>query len=144
MQESASDMEVGESHPLHLRQFTQQLKDQGYSYALPELVRRIIRSIAADGREREVAVGEASAFEDVMQRQCTYHVATRVGRPGEDSRAAARRGRAAVGTPTRKPAAGEHARHGSCWPRRRLGKLLETIKSDMILMDKVRRIPSPS
>ncbi len=50
MQELAPDMEKGDSWPLHLRAATQRLKDGGHAYALPELVRRIVRSIAADGR----------------------------------------------------------------------------------------------
>ena len=50
MQEMAPDMSKGNTHPLHLRLATQQLKDDGHAYALPERVRRIVRSIAADGR----------------------------------------------------------------------------------------------
>ena len=50
MREAHPDMGQGETSPLHLRVTTQQLKDQGHTYALPERVRRIIRSIAADGR----------------------------------------------------------------------------------------------
>ncbi len=50
MQEMAPDMEKGEIYPLHLRLTTQQLKDDGHANALPEYVRRIVRSIAADGR----------------------------------------------------------------------------------------------
>ena len=44
------DMEKGDTSMLHLRRATQQLKDEGHKYALPELLRRIVRSIAADGR----------------------------------------------------------------------------------------------
>ena len=43
-------MEKGETSTLHLRQATQELKDEGHSQALPELLRGIVRSIAADGR----------------------------------------------------------------------------------------------
>ena len=50
MQEMAPDMSKGDTHPLHLRLATQRLKDDGHAYALPERVRRIVRSIAADGR----------------------------------------------------------------------------------------------
>ena len=50
LQEAAPEMEKGDSWPLHLRRATQRLKDEGHTYALPELVRRIVRSIAADGR----------------------------------------------------------------------------------------------
>ena len=50
IQEAAPDTEIGETHPLHLRRATQQLKDEGLYNALPERLRRILRSIAADGR----------------------------------------------------------------------------------------------
>ncbi|MYC93535.1 MAG: RecQ family ATP-dependent DNA helicase [Caldilineaceae bacterium SB0661_bin_32] len=50
MQEMAPDMGRGDTSFLHLRLATQRLKDDGHTYALPERVRRIIRSIAADGR----------------------------------------------------------------------------------------------
>ena len=42
--------EKGEMFPLHLRNTTQELRDEGHPHALPELVRGIVRSIAADGR----------------------------------------------------------------------------------------------
>ena len=50
MRERAPDQEKGEMFPLHLRNATQELKNGGHSHALPELVRGIVRSIAADGR----------------------------------------------------------------------------------------------
>ena len=50
LQEMAPDMSTGDTHPLHLRLATQRLKDDGYTYALPERLRHIINSIAADGR----------------------------------------------------------------------------------------------
>ena len=50
MRERAPDQEKGEMFPLHLRNATQELRDEGHSHALPELVRGIVRSIAADGR----------------------------------------------------------------------------------------------
>ena len=50
LREKAPDMERGDTSQLHLRLATQQLKDEGHAYALPEHLRRIVRSIAADGR----------------------------------------------------------------------------------------------
>ena len=50
LRELAPDMEKGNSSPLHLRLATQKLKDDGLCYALPERLRRIVRSIASDGR----------------------------------------------------------------------------------------------
>ena len=50
MREKAPDQARGEMFPLHLRNATQELKNEGHSHALPELVRGVVRSIAADGR----------------------------------------------------------------------------------------------
>ena len=50
MQESHPDMEIGDTSPLHLRITSQQLRDQGHEQALPEYIRRLINSIAGDGR----------------------------------------------------------------------------------------------
>ena len=50
LREWAPDMEKGDTSTLHLRLAAQRLKDDGHTYALPELLRRIVRSIAADGR----------------------------------------------------------------------------------------------
>ena len=50
MREKAPDQAKGEMFPLHLRNATQELKDEGHTHALPELVRAAVRGIAADGR----------------------------------------------------------------------------------------------
>ena len=50
LRELAPDMVRGDTSTLHLRVATQRLKDRGHGYALPERLRRIVRSIAADGR----------------------------------------------------------------------------------------------
>ncbi len=50
LREMDPDMEKGDTSMLHLRRATQRLKDDGHQYALPEFLRRIVRSIAADGR----------------------------------------------------------------------------------------------
>ena len=50
MREKAPDQAKGEMFPLHLRNVTQELRNDGHSHALPELVRGAVRSIAADGR----------------------------------------------------------------------------------------------
>ena len=44
------DMAVGDAETLHLRLAAQQLKDDGHDPAVPETLRRLLRSIAADGR----------------------------------------------------------------------------------------------
>ena len=50
MREKAPDMEKGETYPLHLQRAARELKDDGHGQALPERLRSIVRSIAADGR----------------------------------------------------------------------------------------------
>ncbi|MCY3734696.1 MAG: RecQ family ATP-dependent DNA helicase, partial [Chloroflexi bacterium] len=44
------EMQVGDAETLHLRLAAQQLKEEGHKRALPETLRRLLRSIAADGR----------------------------------------------------------------------------------------------
>ena len=57
LRSAAPGLGKGESSLLHLRQATQRLKDAGHSGALPEKLRRIIRSIALDGRREEGGTG---------------------------------------------------------------------------------------
>ena len=52
MQEQAPDLAPEEPQPLHLREATQRLKDRGHEQALPLLVQRSLKRIAADGQER--------------------------------------------------------------------------------------------
>ena len=56
LRETAPDLAPGEASTLYLRHATQRLKDEGHAGALPELLWRLIRSIAADGRD-EAGVG---------------------------------------------------------------------------------------
>ena len=51
MQEHAPDQPAEEAQPLYLRQASQYLKDHGHEHALPLLVQRSLKSIAADGLE---------------------------------------------------------------------------------------------
>ncbi len=50
LREIDPDMGEGDTSMLHLRVATQRLRDDGHEHALPELLRRIVSSIAADGR----------------------------------------------------------------------------------------------
>ena len=135
MQESASDMEVGESHPLHLRQFTQQLKDQGYSYALPELVRRIIRSIAADGRGEgsgRGSLGVRSLDRDTL-RITLLRDWSPLAKTAELRRTAAERLLDHF-----LNAMPPNTRGTDILVETTLGKLQEAIKADMVLMSDVK------
>ena len=50
LREAYPDMEVGDAETLHLRLAAQRLKNEGHEQAVPETLRRLLRSIAADGR----------------------------------------------------------------------------------------------
>ena len=93
MRETAPDMERGDTSMLHLRLATQQLKDDGHGYALPERLRRIVRSIAADGRGESGVGGslavrnrDADTLQVTLQREWRALVRT-----AELRRAAAQR-----------------------------------------------------
>ncbi|MXX25386.1 MAG: RecQ family ATP-dependent DNA helicase [Caldilineaceae bacterium SB0668_bin_21] len=49
LREMAPDMDLDDKWPLHLRHVSQRLKDDGFTYALPERLRSIVHSIAMDG-----------------------------------------------------------------------------------------------
>ena len=51
LMEMEPDMQRGDTYLLHLRLAAQRLKNEGHEYALPEFLRRILQSIAADGRD---------------------------------------------------------------------------------------------
>ena len=57
MREAAPDMGKGDTSPLHLRVAAQTLRDAGVADPLPERLRRILRSIARDGRGEEGGTG---------------------------------------------------------------------------------------
>ena len=50
LQESAPDMDVGDSHILYLRQLSQDLRGRGIENPLPEIIWRIVDSISNDGK----------------------------------------------------------------------------------------------
>ncbi len=52
LQEHAPHLDSDETVPLHLRETSQRLKERGHKHALPLLVQRSMRSIAADGLEK--------------------------------------------------------------------------------------------
>ena len=135
MQEMAPDMGKGDTSILHLRLATQRLKDDGHTYALPERVRRIIHSIAADGRGEG---GRGGSLGVRGRNQETVHV-TLQREWGALERTAE----------LRRTAAGRMLDHLlSCLPRgirgtdllaeTTLGKLLAAVESDLTLKSTVR------
>ncbi len=53
LREAGADLGKGDTSVLQLRRATQRLKDAGHHHALPEKLWRIVKSIAADGRDEE-------------------------------------------------------------------------------------------
>ena len=135
LREAAPDMGRGDTSMLHLRLATQQLKDEGHAYALPERLGRIVRSIAADGR------GEGGSGGSLGTR----------GRDPETMQVTLQRewGALEKTAELRRAAASRLLDHllASLPPGSRgtdllaettLGKLLAAIKSDMVLTSEVR------
>ncbi len=135
LRETAPDMQEDDTFPLHLRVATQRLKDDGHAHALPELLRRIVRSIAADGR------GEGGGGGSLGVR----------GRDAETMQVTLQREWNALEKTAelRRAAAGRLLDHLlACLPPGRrgtdllaettLGKLRRAIESDLILKSEVR------
>jgi len=78
MREAAPELGKGDSSPLHLRLAAQRLRDAGCAHAQPERLKRILRSLAEDGRGEDGGVGslklgriDAEAFHVKLQRDWT-------------------------------------------------------------------------
>ena len=135
MRENAPDQARGEVFPLHLRNATQELKNEGHSHALPELVRGVVRSIAADGR------GEGGGGGSLGLR----------GRDRETVQVTLQRdwGPLAKTAELRRTAAGllldhllsalpQGARGTDLLAETTMGNLLSAVKSDLVLNGQVR------
>lgn len=76
LREQAPDLGKGETSVLQLRHATQELKDAGHPYVLPEKLFRIMNSIAGDGRNEDGGVGsvalrrlDAESVQVTLQRE---------------------------------------------------------------------------
>ncbi len=136
MQEMHPDMEVDDSSMLHLRNATQRLKDEGHQFALPELLRRIVRGIAFDGRGEGGTGG--SLIVRGRDRETMWVTLRRTWRALEET------------ADIRRKAASRLLDHLlGCLPKgvrgtdllaeTTMGNLMAALKSDMILMSSVRR-----
>ena len=128
-------MEKGDTTTLHLRLANQKLRDEGHSYALPERLRRIVRSLAADGRGEGGGGGslsvrgrDAETMQVTLQREWGALV-----RMAEIRRTAARRllERLLSTLP-------QGSRGTDLLAETTLGKLLNAIRSDLVLRSAVR------
>ena len=135
LRETAPDMGIGETTTLHLRLASQRLKDDGYKNALPERLRRIVRSIAADGRGEGGSGGSLGlrgvnrdAVQVTLQREWGA-----LEKTAELRKAAA--GRLLTHLRACLPAG---SRGTDLLAETTVGDLLKTVTSDMMLMQGVR------
>ena len=135
LRETAPDMVKGESSMLHLRVATQRLKEEGHTSALPERLWRIVRSIAADGRGEGSGGGslgvrghDGETVQVILQREWNALEET-----------ARMRREAAVHLLEHLLASLPPGSRGTdLLAETTLGKLLNAVKSDQILMSRVK------
>ena len=135
LREADPDMEKGDTSLLHIRRVTQRLKEYGHKYALPEYVRRIVRSIAADGRDEGGgggSLGVRGRDEETMQVTLQRDWKA-LDRTAKLRRAGA--GRLLDHLLTNLPPG---SRGTDLLAETTLGKLLTAIKSDITLTNEVK------
>ena len=135
LREQDPDMEKGDTSTLHLRLANQRLRDEGHTYALPERLRRIVRSLAADGRGEGGGGGslsvrgrDAETMQITLQREWGT-----LARMAELRRAAAQR--LLEHLLSTLP---QGSRGTDLLAETTLGKLLNAIRSDLVLRSSVR------
>ena len=135
LRETAPDVDVGETWPLHLRLVNQRLRDDGHSYALPEHLWQIVRSITADGQGEEGGRGSLG-----LRRHGTETVQvtlqrgwTALEKTAELRRAAARRLLGHLLACLPRGSQGKDLQAATTQ-----GKLLAAINSDLVLKSEVR------
>ncbi|MBN8517196.1 MAG: RecQ family ATP-dependent DNA helicase [Candidatus Accumulibacter sp.] len=92
LREQHPDLGRGESSILHLRHANQHLKDAGHADALPERLRQLLSSLAADGRDEEGGQGSLK-----LRRVDVESLGIELQREWSAVEATARRRRAAAG-----------------------------------------------
>ncbi len=136
MREAAPDLGKGDSSSLHLRIAAQTLRDQGLADPLPERLFRIVRSIAWDGRgENDGAAGSLR----VRKRDAETACITLQREWGSLEKTASIRRRAAARLLDHLLGClPSGARGTDLLAETTLGRLLQAIKSDLVLKARVR------
>ena len=135
LREASPDMGKGDTSRLHLRLATQRLKDEGNSYALPERLWRIVRSIAYDGHGEGGGGGSLG-----VRRWDTETVQVTLQREWEalEKTAKLRRVTARRLLDHLVASLPPGSRGTDLLAETTLGKLLKAIESDLILKSEVR------
>ena len=136
LQEEAPDADAGDPQPLHLRGAAQRIRSAGHQGALPERLRRMLRSLAADGRG-EAGAGGSITISGVDREvvRITFH------RPWAMIRRMAELRRTGAGQLLAHLLATlpDGARGVDLLAETTLGKLLAVINGDMLLRHATRR-----
>lgn len=137
MRKAAPDLLPGETTLLHLRHATQQLKDDGHAHALPEMLLRIVRSLANDGRGEEGGGGSLS-----QRRLDPESLQVTLQRPWRDLEKTARLRRAGAMRLLEHLLAclPQGQRGNDLLAETTLGKLLATLQADLALKAEVREL----
>jgi len=127
LREHAPDLARGEASVLHLRHACQRLKDAGHAEAQPDLVLRLVRSMANDGQ------GEDSVGSLALRQLDGESLQLTLQRSWRDlaTTAALRRDAAAVLLQHLLTTLPENARGNDQLAQTSLGKLLEALNADL-------------
>lgn len=135
LREAAPDLDRGDTSTLHLRLASHRLKEAGHVSALPERVRRVVRSLAADGRGEggrggslSVRSRDAETLQVTLQREWSALVKT----------AELRRSAARLLIEHLLSALPRGTRGTDLMAETTLGRLLRSIKRDAVLKSRVR------
>jgi ATP-dependent DNA helicase RecQ len=133
---ASPDLGQGDASLLHLRHASQRLKDLGHASARPEMLWRLVRSLAADGRSEEGGRESLGLRRiDAETAQLTLHRAwSDIATTAELRRTAAQR---LLEHLVAKLPAG--ARGTDLLAQTTLGELLAALKADLLLMLRVQR-----
>ena len=134
----APDLQPGEVSPLNLRLASQQLRDAGHATVRPDIVEKLIRGIARDGRKDAEGVGSFQVRK--IDRQ---HLALRLRRSWDKLTLTARLRRTAAATllASLTDSAPANARGKDVQVATTLGALISALGSDLEL---AREITDPS
>ena len=134
LRELAPDLEAGEASGLNLRIASQQLRDAGHATVRPDIVEKLIRGVARDGRDDAEGVGSLQ-----VRKTDRQHLSLRLQRSWEKLALTAqlRRKAAAVLLASLTGSAPANARGKDVQVATTLGELIAALRGDIELAHEV-------
>lgn len=135
MRERDPDLQKGDYSILQLRVASQHLKDAGHTNALPETLRRLLKSLSADGRDEANNTGSLT-----LKRLDAESVRITLNRDWQalDKTARLRRSAAACLLDHLIDALPQGSKGTDLLAETTVGKLLAALESDMLLMSEIK------